>query len=99
MITWFRYLLALPKLVTLVREILDLVRHSEELLTGGNNGAAKRALALAVLGQTVDLAVQLGIPEAKQIDRAKLQSVAGVVVDNLVAVLNSLGIFKHATPA
>ncbi len=99
MASWFRYLLALPKLVTLVREILDLVRHAEELLTGGNNGAAKRALALAVLGQTVDLAIQLGIPEAKGIDKDKLTSVAGVVIDNLVAVLNSLGIFKHATPA
>ena len=99
MASWFRYLLALPKLVTLVREILDLVRHSEDLLSGGNNGAAKRALAIAVLGQTVDLAVQLGIPEAKDIDKGKLTSVAGVVIDNLVAVLNSLGIFKHATPA
>ncbi len=98
MANWFRYLLALPKLVTLVREILDLVRHSEDLLAGGNNGTAKRALALAVLGQTVDLAVQLGIPEANGIDKAKLTSVAGVVIDNLVAVLNSLGIFKHATP-
>ncbi len=69
------------------------------MLAGGNNGAAKRALALAVLGQTVDLAVQLGIPEANHIDKTKLQSVAGVVIDNLVAVLNSLGIFKHAKPA
>ena len=99
MASWFRYLLALPKLVTLVREILDLVRHSEDLLAGGNNGVAKRALALAVLSQTVDLAVQLGIPEANGIDKVKLTSVAGVVIDNLVAVLNSLGIFKHATPA
>jgi len=98
-INWFRYLTALPKLLTLVREVLDLVRHAEEILGGGNNGVAKRALVLTILDQTIDLATQLGIPEAKGIDKARLKEVAGVVIDSLVGVLNSLGIFRHVTPA
>jgi len=92
---WLRYLTVLPKLLALVRELVDVVRHAEDILAGGQRGADKRVLALKIIDQTVDVAAQLGIPEAKGIDRTKLQNVAGVVIDNLVTILNQLGVFKH----
>ncbi len=95
MFKWFKYLTVFPKLLGLVRELLELVRHAEDILVGGQQGADKRALVLKVIDQTVDVAAQLGIPEAKGIDRTKLTAVAGTVVDNLVTILNQLGVFKH----
>jgi len=92
---WLKYLTVFPKLLALVRELLELVRHAEDLLVGGQRGADKRVLVLKIIEQTVDVAAQLGISEAKGIDRTKLQQVAGVIIDNLVTVLNQLGVFKH----
>lgn len=96
MFNWFKYLVVLPKLINLVKEVLGLVTHAEDLVAGGDKGAAKKALVLAVIDQTVDVAASLGIPEAKGIDRAKLQGVVSTIIDALVGVLNTLGIFKHA---
>ncbi len=98
MFKWFAYLVALPKLLALVRELLELVRHAEDLLAGGSRGAAKKALVLTVLDAALDLGAQLGVPEAKQVDKAKLNAAAGVVVDALVTVLNQLGVFKPPAP-
>ncbi|SRR6266568_1671888 len=95
MFNWFKYLVVLPKLVGLVKEVLGLVNHAEDIVAGGDKGAAKKALVLAVIDQTVDVAAALGIPEARGIDRAKLQGVVSTIIDSLVGVLNSLGIFKH----
>ncbi len=95
MFNWFKYLTVLPKLIGLVREVLDLVRHAEDLLVGGDKGEQKKAVVLAVIDQTIDVAASLGIPEAKGIDRDKLRGVVSTVIDALVGVLNSLGIFKH----
>jgi len=93
---WFQYLRAVPQLLALVRELLDLIRHAEDLLAGGDRGAEKKALVLALLDTAVNLGQTLGIPEAEKVDRAKLATAAGGVVDAVVAVLNSTGVFKHA---
>jgi len=98
MFQWLRYLTAFPKLLGLVRELLELVRHAEDILVGGQQGAAKKELVLQIIAHTVELAQQLGIPEAKGIDRDKLASVASTIIDSLVAVLNQLGVFKHTPP-
>src|SRR5712691_10261316 len=95
MFNWLKYVTVLPKLINLVREVLDLVRHGEDLLAGGGRGAEKKALVLAILTQAIDTADTLGIPEAKGIDRNKLRAVVGEVIDGLVLVLNQLGVFKH----
>jgi hypothetical protein len=94
-----KYLTVFPKLLGLVRELLELIRHAEDIVAGGQQGAAKRELVLQVLDHTVELAQQLGIAEAKGIDRGKLGAVAGTVIDSLVAVLNQLGVFKHSPKA
>jgi len=98
---WLKYLTVLPKVVGLVRETLDLVRHAEDLLQGGSRGEEKKSLVLAIVNQALDVADTLGIPEAKGIDRGKLQAVTATVIDGLVLVLNQLGVFKHTptTPA
>src|SRR5436189_207433 len=97
MFKWLKYLTAVPALLRIVRELLDLIRHAEDLIAGGSKGAAKKALVIALLTSTVDVAKALGIPEADQIDKAKLTATAGVVIDTVVGVLNSLGIFKHGS--
>lgn len=100
MFKWFAYLKAIPQLLALVRELLDLVRHAEDLLAGGARGAAKKALVLALLDTAVNLGQTLGIPEAEKVDRPALQVAAGTVVDTLVSLLNGAGVFKHtAAPA
>lgn len=97
MFKWFRYLKALPQLLGLVRELLELVRHAEDLVAGGARGAEKKALVLALLGTTLDLGATLGIPEASQVDRTALLTAAGGVIDTVVGVLNAAGVFKHGT--
>jgi len=92
---WFQYLKAVPQLLALVRALLDLVRHAEDLLAGGARGADKRALVLSLLDSAVGLGQTLGIPEAEKVDRDHLRASAGVVVDTLVTVLNAAGVFKH----
>ncbi len=93
---WWHYLRALPQLLALVRELLELVRHAEDLLAGGARGAEKKALVLALLDTAVNLGQTLGIPEAEKVDRTKLATAASGVIDAVVAVLNSTGVFKHA---
>ncbi len=95
MFKWFKYLTALPSLVSLVGELVAIVRHAEDLLVGGQKGAEKKALVLTLLGTAVDLGQHLGIPEAEKIDKAKLLATAGPVIDTLVGVLNSVGVFHH----
>jgi len=95
---WWKYLTSLPQLIALVRGVLDLVRSAEDFLVGGTLGAKKRALVLDLLDTAVQLGGQLGVPEVRGIDRSKLREVAGVVVDQVVAVLNALGVFRHAAP-
>jgi len=99
MFKWFTYLTTLPKIVALIREVLELVRHAEDLVVGGKRGAEKKALVLAILDNAIALGDKLGVPEAKGVDRAKLQAVVGEVVDALVGVLNNLGLFKPGTPS
>jgi hypothetical protein len=96
---WFKYLTALPALVSLVGELLQLVRNAEDLLVGGDKGAAKRQLVLTILDTAIGLGQKIGIPEADKIDRTALKTSAGEVIDTLVAVLNATGVFKHTTPA
>ena len=98
MFKWLQYLRAIPQLLALVRELLELVRHAEDLLAGGERGAEKKALVLTLLDTTLDLAKTLGIPEADKIDRAALHAAAAGVIDTLVSTLNTVGVFKH-TPA
>lgn len=95
MFRWWQYLKALPQLLTLVRELLELVRHAEDLLAGGQRGAEKRALVLGLLDGTLELAKQLGIPEAQKVDRDALLKTAATVVDTIVELLNAAGVFKH----
>lgn len=93
---WLRYLRALPQLVVLLRGILDLVRSAEDFLVGGGLGARKRALVLSLLDTALDLGERIGLTEVRGVDRAKVREVAGVVVDQVVTVLNALGVFHHA---
>ena len=95
MFKWFQYLRAIPQLVALVRELLELVRHAEDLIAGGDKGAQKKALVLALLDTAVNLGQTLGIPEADKIDRTKLSTGAAAVIDTLVSILNSAGVFKR----
>ena len=96
MFKWLRYLKAIPQVIELVVGVLDLVRHAEDLLAGDQRGAEKKALVLGLLDATLNLGQTLGIPEAAGVDRAKLRDAAGVVIDTVVGVLNSVGVFKHA---
>jgi len=98
MFKWLTYLTALPKLLGLVREVLELVRHAEDLLAGGKRGEEKKALVLTILDTTIELGQKLGVPEAAGVDRAKLKAVAGELVDALVSTLNTVGVFKHGGP-
>src|SRR2546425_10071294 len=95
MIRWLQYLTVLPNLLALVREVSELVRHAEDLLAGGQRGAEKKALVLSVLDTTLTLGEKLGIPEAAAVNRDQVQQVAGDVIDTLVGVLNTAGVFKH----
>jgi hypothetical protein len=96
MTNYLTYLTALPQLLSLVREVLELTRHAEDLLTGGARGAEKKALVLTILDTTVALAQRLGIPEAYKVDRDQLKAVTGSVIDTLVSTLNTLGVYHHA---
>ncbi len=95
MFKWFRYLTAIPQLVSLVTALLDLVRHAEDLIAGGQKGADKKALVLTLLDTAIGLGQTLGIPEADKIDRAGLKATASAVIDTLVSTLNTIGVFKH----
>ena len=99
MFRWFKYLTAIPQLIGLVTGLLDLVRHAEDLVAGGGKGAQKKALALTLLDSAISLGQTLGIPEADKIDRATLKDTAAGVIDTLVGVLNSVGVFKHGAAA
>ena len=96
MFKWFQYLRAIPQLLALVRELLDLIRHAEDLLAGGGRGTEKKVVVLALLETAVNLGQTLGIPEAEKVDRAKLRTAASGVIDTVVTVLNSTGVFKRA---
>lgn len=98
MFKWWKYLTAVPQLVALVRGILELVRSAEDFLGGGAQGARKRTLVLDLLDTALELGGRLGIAEVRGIDRQKVREVAGVVVDQVVTVLNALGVFRHASP-
>ena len=99
MFKWLRYLRVIPQVIGLVTGLLDLVRHAEDLLAGDQRGAEKKALVLGLLDATLNLAQTLGIPEAASVDRAKLRDAATVAIDTVVAVLNSVGVFKHGPAA
>jgi len=99
MFKWFKYLTAVPQLISLVTGLLDLVRHAEDLIAGGDKGAQKKQLVLTLLSSAVGLGQHLGIPEADKVDMPALLSTAGVVIDTLVGVLNTVGVFKHGPPA
>lgn len=100
MFKWFKYLTALPALISLVTGLLDLVRHAEDLIAGGQRGEAKKQLVLTLLDTAIGVGQSIGIPEAEKVDRAALAATAGTVIDTLVTVLNSIGVFKHgAVPA
>jgi len=99
MFRWFKYLTAIPQLIGLVTGLLDLVRHAEDLVSGGAKGGQKKALVLTLLDSAIGLGHSLGIPEADKIDRQALKDTAGGVIDTLVSVLNSVGVFKHGQPA
>lgn len=99
MLKWLRYLALLPQLVGFIRGILELVRDAEELLAGGHRGEEKKALVLDLVTAAVELGRGLGIREAEGIDAAKVREVVGLVIDQLVGILNALGIFKHAPAA
>lgn len=92
---WLKYLTLIPQLVALLRGILDLVKTAEDFLAGGKRGAQKRELVLSLLDLALDIGERLDIPEVAGLDRGRLRDVAAVVVDALVGVLNSLGVFKH----
>jgi len=98
MFRWFKYLTAIPQLIGLVTGLLDLVRHAEDLVAGGGKGEQKKSLALTLLNSAISLGQTLGIPEADKIDRETLKATAGAVIDTLVSVLNSVGVFKHGPP-
>lgn len=98
MFKWWKYLTAVPQLIALVRGILDLVRSAEDFLGGGAQGARKKALVLDLLDTALELGGRLGVTEVRGIDRAKVREVAGVVVDQVVTILNALGVFRHAAP-
>ncbi len=93
---WLRYLALLPQLVGLVRGLLELVRTAEELLAGGARGAEKKALVVDLLESAVKLGGALGIREADELDVVRLRAAAEVVIDTLVTVLNTTGVFKHS---
>jgi len=93
---WLQYLRAIPQLVALVRELLDLVRHAEDLVAGGARGGERKALVLTLLDTAITLGQTLGIPEADKVDRAAVRAAAGPLIDTIVAALNAAGIFKHA---
>ncbi len=95
MFKWLKYLTALPQIVGLIRGVLELVRSAEDLLGGGGQGVKKRIMVLDLLDVALELGAKLGLPEARGVDRAKVREVAGVVVDQVVAVLNALGVFRH----
>ncbi len=99
MFRWFKYLTAIPQLIGLVTGLLDLVRHAEDLVAGGGKGAQKKQLALTLLDSAINLGQTLGIPEADKIDRETLKATAAGVIDTLVSVLNSVGVFKHGPAA
>ncbi len=100
MFKWLKYLTALPQIVGLIRGVLELVRSAEDLLGGGAQGAKKRVMVLDLLDLALELGGKLGISEARAVDRARVREVAGVVVDQVVAVLNALGVFRHtASPS
>ena len=98
MFKWWKYLTAVPQLIALVRGVLDLVRTAEDFLSGGSLGTRKKELVLSLLDTALELGGRLGIADVRGIDRAKVREVAGVVVDQVVAVLNALGVFRHAAP-
>ncbi len=95
MFRWLQYLKAVPQLLALVRELLDLVRHAEDLLAGGARGGERKALVLTLLDTAVTLGTTLGIPEAEKVDRAALREAAGPLIDTIVTALNAAGVFKH----
>jgi len=92
---WFQYLRAIPQLLALVRELLELVRHAEDLLAGGQRGAERKLLVLNLLDATLELGRTLGIPEADKVDTKALRNAASLAVDTIVSVLNATGVFKH----
>lgn len=96
MFRWLRYFTLIPQLVALVKGVLELVRTAEDFVAGGQRGAQKRELVLALLDTALELGIKLGLPEVRGIDRTKVREVAGTVVDALVGVLNTLGLFRHA---
>ncbi len=95
MFKWLRYLTAIPQLIGLVRGLLELVRTAEDLLAGGQQGAAKKALVLDLLETAVALGERLELRVAGELDRAQLRNAAAAVIDAVVAILNSAGVFKH----
>src|SRR2546427_59332 len=95
MLRWLQYLQVLPSLIALVREVSELIRHAEDLLAGDSRGAEKKALVLNILDTTVGIGQKLGIPEAENVNRDQMRQVAGDLIDTLVGVLNTTGVFKH----
>ena len=95
MLRWLQYLQVLPSLIALVREVSELIRHAEDLLAGDGRGAEKKALVLNILDTTVGIGQKLGIPEAENVNRDQMRQVAGDLIDTLVGVLNTTGVFKH----
>ena len=93
------------KLVLLISTAIPkAVMGVEAISAGAATGATKKQLAMASLGLASSVATDV-VPEQYQPAVQAATSLASVAIDNFVALMNSVGVFKHsdttatATPA
>lgn len=99
MFTWLKYVTELPQLVQFVQAIVAVVSHVETLFQSGAAGDQKRAMAIGLVGQAISLGAGFGITGLQNVDPKEIESVVGQAIDNVVALMNTIGVFKHAAPA
>ena len=82
---------ALPKLLALIPEIMGLVKEVESATA---TGAQKKAAVLSLLQPALTAVESIS---GVSLPNATILAFAGDAIDAIVAVYNTLGVFKHAS--
>lgn len=80
-------------IVQMLPMVLQIVKAIEELIAGAKQGTVKKQAAVALITESLAVAVKSGGMKASDAEKAAVHAPA--VVDVAVGVLNTIGVFKH----